>query len=293
MANRLQDDDPTLLLAHTVVIATTLSSPSTIPIQAPGDHAVTLELTAAAPAHQRVQLVEEKDFAVLDDERKQDSCQWIFDTGASNHMTGCRDTFFDLDTGVTGTVRFGDSSVVRIEGCGTILFDSKNGEHRALYNTYYIPRLTANIVSCGQLDEVDFEIMIGGGVMRVRDEQRRLLAKIRRRQGRLYVLDLAIARPVCLTAHSRRTPGAGTHALATQTSPHYARWGERDSFVAYQCCPKWSNSAKPTSLASTGVPHSQTKGCNALHTRSNCSMATSADQSPLLPRVETIISCSS
>ena len=126
--------------------------------------------------------MEEKVFDVLDNAKERNSHRWIFDTGASNHMTGCREAFFELDTGVTGTVRFGDGSVVRIEGCGTILFSCKNGEHSALPNTYYIPHLTANIVSCGQLDEVDFEISIGGGVMRVRDEQRRLLAKISRGQ---------------------------------------------------------------------------------------------------------------
>ena len=197
-----QDNEPTLLLAHTAVIATALSSPSPNPVGAPDDHAVTLESTPSTIACQCVQLVEEKVFVVLDEERKRESCRWIFDTGASNHMTACRDAFFDLDTGVTGTVRFGDGSVVRIECYGTILFDSKNGEHCALYNTYYIPRLTTNIVNCGQLNEVDFEIMIGGGVMQVRDEQRRLLAKIRRGPGRLYVLDLTIAHPVCLTAHA-------------------------------------------------------------------------------------------
>lgn len=67
----------------------------------------------------------------------------------------------------------------------------------------YIPRLTANIVRCGQLDENDFEILIKGGVMRVRDGQGGLLAKIDRGPSRLYdVLDLTIARPVCLAAHA-------------------------------------------------------------------------------------------
>jgi hypothetical protein len=50
-------------------------------------------------------------------------------------------------------VRFGDGSVVPIEGHGTILFEAKTGEHQRLSEVYYIPRLTANIVSLGQLDE--------------------------------------------------------------------------------------------------------------------------------------------
>jgi hypothetical protein len=36
------------------------------------------------------------------------------------------------------------------------------------------------------------------GVMRIRDEKKRLMAKIRRSTGRLYVLDITIARLICL-----------------------------------------------------------------------------------------------
>ena len=48
------------------------------------------------------------------------------DTGATNHMTSSRSAFFELDTGVHGTVKFGDGSVVSIKGRGTVLFNYKN-----------------------------------------------------------------------------------------------------------------------------------------------------------------------
>jgi hypothetical protein len=156
--------------------------------------------TSAAMGVRLVELVEESVFAVLVDGGEPDSRHWIFDTGASNHMTGAREAFSDLDFDVGGTVRFGDSSIVWIKGCGTILFACKNGEHRALGNVYFIPRLTANIISCGQLDEIGYQILVEGGVMNVHDEHMRLLAKIHRSPGRLYVLDIDIARPVCLSA---------------------------------------------------------------------------------------------
>jgi hypothetical protein len=53
-------------------------------------------------------------------------------------MTGIKEVFADLDFSVISTVRFGDGSIVRIEGYGTILFAYKNGEHRLLTNAYYI-----------------------------------------------------------------------------------------------------------------------------------------------------------
>jgi hypothetical protein len=114
-------------------------------------------------------------------------------------MMGSRAAFRNLDTRVSGTVRFRDGSIVRIKGIGTILFTCKNGEHGTLGNVYYIPRLTANIVSCGQLDEIGYKILVRDGVMRVCDEHVRLLAKIHRSPGRLYVLNIDIARPVCLS----------------------------------------------------------------------------------------------
>jgi len=75
-------------------------------------------------------------------------------------MTAERSVFSELDTGVRGTVRFGDGSVVAIEGRGTILFKLKSGEHRELGGVYYIPRLTTNIVSIGQLDEDEYKVLI-------------------------------------------------------------------------------------------------------------------------------------
>ena len=39
---------------------------------------------------------------------------WYLDSGASNHMTGSKEDFSELDGNVTGTVKFGDDSRVTI-----------------------------------------------------------------------------------------------------------------------------------------------------------------------------------
>jgi len=64
-------------------------------------------------------------------------------------MTDERSAFSELRHDICGTVRFEDGSIVEIEGCGTVVFNCKNGEHRALTGVYYLPRLTANIISVG------------------------------------------------------------------------------------------------------------------------------------------------
>nr|GEV37832.1 zinc finger, CCHC-type [Tanacetum cinerariifolium] len=42
--------------------------------------------------------------------------QWYLDNGASNHMTGVREHFKELDEKVSGKVRFGDGSYIKIKG---------------------------------------------------------------------------------------------------------------------------------------------------------------------------------
>jgi hypothetical protein len=125
--------------------------------------------------------------------------RWVLDIGATNHMTSARDVFAELNTAVMGTVRFGDGSVVSIEGKGTVLFACKTGEHRRLEGVYFIPRLTTNIVSLGQMDEDGSKVDIEHGILRLYDLQRQLLAKVTRSPNRLYFLDMNVVAPVCLT----------------------------------------------------------------------------------------------
>ncbi|XP_020193459.1 uncharacterized protein [Aegilops tauschii subsp. strangulata] len=123
---------------------------------------------------------------------------WYLDTGASNHMSGCREIFSELDVGVRGSVRLGDGNDVQIEGRGTILFECRNGEHLTLSEVYFIPRLRSNIISLGQMDELGCETNIRHGLLRLRDQEGRLIARVQRNGGRLYVLRLTAGRPVCL-----------------------------------------------------------------------------------------------
>ena len=81
---------------------------------------------------------------------------------------------------MTGTVKFGDDSWVAIQGRDTIIFRCQNGEHRALTDAYYIPQLRSSIISIGQLDERGSEVLIKDGVLRIRDREQRLLAKVKR-----------------------------------------------------------------------------------------------------------------
>lgn len=91
---------------------------------------------------------------------------WYLDTGVSNHMSGCKASFTELDSNLKGSVKFGDDSVVDICGRGMVLFTCHNGEHRVLTDVYYIPRLRNNIVS--QLN--GRQMLIEDGTLLIHDQ---------------------------------------------------------------------------------------------------------------------------
>jgi hypothetical protein len=88
---------------------------------------------------------------------------------------------------------------VRIEGHGTIMFVCKNDESWSFDRVYFIPRLTTNIVSVGQLDEIGYKIDIDTNMMKIREPDGVLLAKVRREAIHLSLLHLKFTQPTCLT----------------------------------------------------------------------------------------------
>nr|GFC18900.1 zinc finger, CCHC-type [Tanacetum cinerariifolium] len=64
---------------------------------------------------------------------------WYLDNGASNHMTGIREHFKELDKKVGGKVRFRDGSYIETKGKGSILIECDDEKQRIISHVYYIP----------------------------------------------------------------------------------------------------------------------------------------------------------
>jgi hypothetical protein len=144
----------------------------------------------------RVLIREEKVLMHLGMEEEKDAPAWVLDTGATNHMSGAWAAFKDLNKVVYGIVR--DDSKAWIEGRGTIVFICKNGQRRSFIRVYYIPWLTTNIISIGQLDEASYKLDIHHGFMKIRELGGQLLASVKRQIDQLYVLYITMAQSKCL-----------------------------------------------------------------------------------------------
>jgi hypothetical protein len=172
-----QVEEPALLLAHA---------------------SIELSLAASAAAA-LLHLDEPRAHTLLGDGLNNDKINgWCLDTDATQHMTGRREFFTELDSSVRGSVKFGDISSVEIKGVGSVIFTAEFGEHRLLTGVYYIPTLRNSIISLGQLDENSSRVEIKDGVMRIWDRHRRLITKVTRGSNRLYILNVQVAQPLCL-----------------------------------------------------------------------------------------------
>ncbi|XP_066361255.1 uncharacterized protein [Miscanthus floridulus] len=67
-------------------------------------------------------------------------------------------------------------------------------------------QLRSSIISIGQLDERGSEVLIKDGVLWIRDQEQHLLAKVKRSQNWLYLLDLKVEQLVCLAARHTEEP---------------------------------------------------------------------------------------
>jgi hypothetical protein len=127
---------------------------------------------------------------------------WYLDNGASNHMTGDRKKFRDIDTTVGGKVRFGDGSTVEIHGRGSILFQGISRDQWILFDVYFIPKLKSNLISLGQLTEIGHKIVMDDDLIEVFEKSTmRMIMRVQRSVNRLYKIVLKTVQPVCLLAN--------------------------------------------------------------------------------------------
>ncbi|XP_047309535.1 uncharacterized protein LOC124912946 [Impatiens glandulifera] len=109
----LHDDEPTLMFVEGV------ANPF------PEDEETNLEEFVQQPSKEEPEVLllnEEKVMAILlsSGEEYNHTNVWYLDNGASNHMTGHREKFNELDEKITGKVKFRDGSFVDIKGRGSI-----------------------------------------------------------------------------------------------------------------------------------------------------------------------------
>ncbi|KAG2558369.1 hypothetical protein PVAP13_8NG110404 [Panicum virgatum] len=88
---------------------------------------------------------------------------WFMASGATNHMTGDRTLISNLVPVSNQVVQAGNGAGMLVCGRGSV-----NTETVVLPDVWYVPGLTMNLVSVGQLTEdPDLSVSMGGGMCRI------------------------------------------------------------------------------------------------------------------------------
>lgn len=132
----------------------------------------------------------------------QEKIKWYLDTGCSNHMSGHKELFADLNESIRSEITFGNAAKMPVKGKGKISIQLKEGVNNIISDVYYVPGLSHNLLSVGQLSEKGYDMRIFRGVFTIKDPQQRLIAKVNMAQNRLFPLYVDRENLPCLRSMS-------------------------------------------------------------------------------------------
>ncbi|PNX74518.1 copia-type reverse transcriptase-like protein, partial [Trifolium pratense] len=79
--------------------------------------------------------------------------EWYLDSGCSNYMTAHREWLTNFNASKKTSIRLADSSKLAAQGTGNIVIRSKNGRKVIIEEVLYVPKMSCNLMSLGQLVE--------------------------------------------------------------------------------------------------------------------------------------------
>lgn len=93
---------------------------------------------------------------------------WFLDSGCSNHMTGRRSMFKNIDESQKINIRMGNGHSIKVEGKGKIGLHTNDGKTRVLDDVQFSPELGYNLISVGQLMTVGHSLLFDDGVCKIK-----------------------------------------------------------------------------------------------------------------------------
>ncbi|RDX69231.1 hypothetical protein CR513_51677, partial [Mucuna pruriens] len=115
---------------------------------------------------------------------------WYFDTGCSNHTTGNKGWFVNLDENVKRMVKFANNSIVTAKGMGKVLIERRYGQQSLIKDILYVPQMKTNLLSICQLFEKGYEMNMEHNMMKVYDSKRKLILKAPLSKNRTFKIGI-------------------------------------------------------------------------------------------------------
>ena len=119
------------------------------------------------------------------------SSTWFLDSGASNHMTSVEHSFTDSHSYLgKKKITTANGDQLLISGVGTITLSGVFGQSITLPNVYFVPKLSANLLSVGQLIDDGYLVHFSSSGCVIQGRQTRKVIATGSKHGRLFLLDI-------------------------------------------------------------------------------------------------------
>ncbi|PNX88107.1 retrovirus-related Pol polyprotein from transposon TNT 1-94, partial [Trifolium pratense] len=116
---------------------------------------------------------------------------WYLDSGCSNHMIGQKDWLYNFDSSFKDSVKLGNDTKMPVMGKGNVkLFI--NGKIHVISNVYYLPGLTTNLLSVGQLQEKKNNMCKGY------HDEKGLIFSTQMTANRMFLITAPVIVPMCM-----------------------------------------------------------------------------------------------
>jgi len=116
---------------------------------------------------------------------------WFLDSGCSNHMTGNKGLFEELNTSVKAQIKLGNDNIVEVMGKGAINVITNRGK-KTIPDVYFVPGLKHNLISVGQLMQKGYKVSFENNVCTIFDipPSKVVIARIKMTDNRMFPLHM-------------------------------------------------------------------------------------------------------
>ena len=113
--------------------------------------------------------------------------EWFLDSGCSNHMSGNKNWFTQLDEEFRHRVKLGNDTRIAVMGKGSVRL-VVSGVTNVISHVYYVPELKNNLLSLGQLQEKGLSINIQHNKCTIMHPKRGQIMEVNMSSSRMFVL---------------------------------------------------------------------------------------------------------
>jgi len=128
--------------------------------------------------------------------------EWFLNSGCSNHMSGNKNWFMQLDEDFWHKVKLGNDTCLAVMGKGNIRIVVSGVTHM-ISHVYYVPELINNLLSLGQLQEKGLSIHIQNNKCIVVHPERGQIMEVNMSSNRMFMLTATMNKNYLFLGHTR------------------------------------------------------------------------------------------